>query len=201
VDATSTRKTILKKLRMTQIDQAAWDEFYGIYWKLVLRVALQTGLSHADAQEVVQNTFIKVAKNIRNFEYDPNKGKFRNWLCLIAKQQAANLFRKAKPQNNISETEMRRLPDRANEWDAIWNREEEKHLLAIVLARVKTKVKPEQFQIFYAHCIKGLGTKEVAELQDVSANKVYLAKHRVLPIFEDELKQVKQDGDEVPKAD
>lgn len=178
---------------MTQIDQAAWDEFYGIYWKLVLRVALQTGLSHADAQEVVQNTFIKVAKNIRNFEYDPNKGKFRNWLCLIAKQQAANLFRKAKPQNNISETEMRRLPDRANEWDAIWNREEEKHLLAIVLARVKIKVNPEQFQIFYAHCIKGMGTKEVAELQDVSANKVYLAKHRVMPIFEDELKQVNID--------
>jgi RNA polymerase sigma-70 factor (ECF subfamily) len=158
-------------------------------------VALQTGLSHADAQEVVQNTFIKVAKNIRNFEYDPNKGKFRNWLCLIAKQQVANLFRKAKPQNNISETEIRRLPDGANEWDAIWNREEEKHLLAIVLARVKTKVNPEQFQIFYAHCIKGMGTKEVAELQDVSANKVYLAKHRVMPIFEDELKQVNKDED------
>ena len=186
---------------MTQTDQSAWDEFYGIYWKPVHRVALQAGLSHADAQEVVQNTFIKVAKNIRNFEYDPGKGKFRNWLCLIAKQQAANLFRKSKPQNDISETEIRRLPDGANDWDVIWNREEEKHLLAIVLARVKTKVKPEQFQIFYAHCIKGLGTKEVAELQDVSANKVYLAKHRVLPIFEDELKQVKQDEGGVSGSD
>ncbi len=196
MDAPGTRKTILKKLRMTQTDQDAWDEFYEIYWKLVHSVALKAGLSHADAQEVVQNTFIKVAKNIRNFEYDPGKGKFRNWLCLIARQQAANLFRKSGPGKDVSDTEIQRLPDKTNDWDAIWNKEEEKHLLAIVLAQVKTKVKPKQFQIFYAHCIKGLGAKEVTELQDVSANEVYLAKHRIMPIFEDELKQVKQDEDE-----
>ncbi len=49
----------------------------------------------------MQNTFIKVSKNIRNFEYDPGKGKFRNWLCLIAKQQAANLFRKSEPKKDV----------------------------------------------------------------------------------------------------
>ena len=144
----------------------------------------------------MQNTFIKVSKNIRNFEYDPGKGKFRNWLCLITKQQAANLFRKSEPKKDVSDTEIQRLPDKANDWDAIWDKEEEKHLLAIVLARVKTKVKPKQFQIFCAHCIKGLGAKEVTALQDVSANEVYLAKHRVMPIFEEELKLVKQDEDE-----
>ena len=65
-----------------------------------------------------------------------------------------------------------------------------------MLARVKTKVKPKQFQAFCAHCIKRLGAKEVTALQDVSANEVYLAKHRVMPIFEEELKLVKQDEDE-----
>ena len=203
MDVPGTRKTILKKLRMTQMDQDAWKEFYAIYCKLVFNVALQAGLSHADAEEVVQNTFIKVGKNIQKFEYDPHKGKFRNWLCLIAKQQAANLFR--KPSSNvsssgrskaISDAEIQCLPDKANDWDAIWDEEEKRHLLAIALARAKTKVNPKQFRVFYAHCIKGLGTKEVIGLLEVSANEVYLAKHRVMPIFEDELRQVQQDENE-----
>ena len=157
-------------------------------------MALQAGLSHADAQEVVQNTFIKVAKNIRKFDYDPRKGKFRNWLCLIAKQQAANLFRQSPAKKDVSDTEIRRLPDQANDWDAIWDEEEQKHLQVIVLARLKRKVSEKNFQIFCAHCIKGLGVKEVTELQNVSANEVYLAKNRLMPIFESELKLVQEES-------
>jgi len=183
-----TRKTILNRLRMTQTDQIAWDEFYKIYWKLVHSVALKAGLSHADAQEVVQNTFIKIGKNIRNFEYDPRKGKFRNWLCLIAKQQAANLFMKSSPQNNISDTEVNRLPDTANDWETIWDTEERRHLQSIALSGLKTKVSNKDFRIFYAHCIEGLKTNEVVEQQNVTANEVYIAKHRLTPIYESELK-------------
>ena len=113
-------------------------------------------------------------------------------MCLIAKQQAANLFRKSVHTRDVSDTEIRRLPDKANDWDTIWNVEEQKHLQIIALAQLKTKVSKKDFRIFLAHCIKGLGTKEVTELQDVSANEVYLAKHRVLPKFEDELRQAQQ---------
>ena len=116
---------------MTKTDQHAWDEFYAIYWKLVHSVALQAGLSHADAQEVVQNTFIKVAKNIKKFEYDPRKGKFRNWLCLIAKQQTANLFRKSGPKKDVSDTELNRLPDKVNDWDAISSSEKFASTIAV----------------------------------------------------------------------
>ncbi len=188
MDVPGTRKTILKKLQMTQTDQVAWNEFYAIYWKLVYSVALQAGLSHSDAQEVLQNTFAKVAKNIRKFDYDPSRGKFRNWLCLIAKQQAANLFRKSGPTRDASDTEIRRLPDKANDWDTIWDLEEQKHLQSIALAGLKTKVSKKDFKIFCAHCIEGLKTNEVVERHTVTANEVYLAKHRVRPIFESELK-------------
>ena len=112
MDVPGTRKTILNRLRMTQTDQIAWDEFYKIYWKLVHSVALKAGLSHVDAQEVVQNTFIKVAKNIGKFEYDPRKGKFRNWLCLIAKQQAAG----ASHNRNIAPYLQEIATRRADPW-------------------------------------------------------------------------------------
>ena len=177
---------------MPQTDQDAWDKFYAIYWKLVYKVALQAGLNHADAQEVVQNTFVKVAKNIQDFDYDPVKGKFRNWLCLIAKQQAINLFRRSEPQSKGLDLEVRQLPDKANNWDRIWDEEEKKHLLAIVLTRVRDKLKPKQYEIFHGHCIKGMGVKEVAELQGVTPNDVYVTKHRVMPIFEEALKRAQQ---------
>ena len=38
-----------------------------------------------------------------------------------------------------------------------------------------------------AHCIKGMAVEEVSELLEVSANEVYLAKSRVMPMFEEEI--------------
>ena len=52
---------------------------------------------------------------------------------------------------------------------------------------MKEKVNPKPYQIFLAHCIKGMSVAEVAQLMEVSANEVYLAKSRVMPLFEEEI--------------
>ena len=96
MDAAGTRKTLINRLRQTNSDTRSWSEFYNLYWKLVYSVALKAGLSETDAEDVVQETFLKVSKSIKKFEYDPSKGRFRSWLCLITKQQVANHYRKAK---------------------------------------------------------------------------------------------------------
>ena len=57
---------------------------------------------------------------------------------------------------------------------------------------MKTKVKPKPYQIFLAHCIKGMDVKEVANIMEVSANEVYLAKSRVMPLFEREIQELSE---------
>ena len=194
MDAASTRKTLIERLRKTNSDTRSWSEFYDLYCKLVYSVALKAGLSPTDSEDVVQETFLKVSKHIKKFDYDRRRGRFRNWLCLIAKQQVANHYRKTKnlPElpsfwNEDPDKPFNEIPDPTNQWDEIWEEEHRNHTLRLALTRLKDKVNPKPYQIFLAHCIKGMSVGEVAELMEVSANEVYLAKSRVMPLFEEEI--------------
>ena len=194
MDDSATRKTLINRLRKTNSDTRSWAEFYDLYHRLVRSVALKAGLSQTDAEDVVQETFFKVSKSIQKFEYDPSKGRFRSWLCLITKQQVANHYRKARklPElpafwNEDPDEPPVDIPDPTNNWEAIWEAEDHKHTIHLALTRLKTKVKPKPYQIFLAHCIKGMDVKEVANIMEVSANEVYLAKSRVMPLFEEEI--------------
>jgi RNA polymerase sigma-70 factor (ECF subfamily) len=198
-----TRKTLIARLRITNSDTRSWAEFYDLYWKLVYSVALKAGLSPSDAEDVVQETFLKVSKHIKKFEYDPHKGRFRNWLCLITKQQVANHYRKSKklPElpsfwNEDPDKPFTEIPDPTNQWDDIWEAEDHKHTMHLAMTRLQDKVKPKQYQIFRAHCIKGMSVESVTEILEVSANEVYLAKSRVMPLFEEEVRAltVKDEG-------
>jgi RNA polymerase sigma factor (sigma-70 family) len=195
MDPAGTRKTLINRLRQTNSDTRSWSEFYELYWKLVYSVARKAGLSETDAEDVVQETFLKVSKSIKKFDYDPSKGRFRNWLCLITKQQVANHYRKSKnlpplPSNWNEDPDKpaRDIPDPTSDWDSLWESEDRKHTMHLALTKLKDKVKPKPYQIFLAHCIKGMPVKEVASLLEVSDNEVYLAKSRVMPLFEEEIK-------------
>jgi len=52
-------------------DRKRWQQFFDSYWKLIHRGAGQAGLTESEAQEVVQETLITVAKKIDQLKYDP----------------------------------------------------------------------------------------------------------------------------------
>jgi DNA-directed RNA polymerase specialized sigma24 family protein len=60
-------------------------------------VALKSGLSEAEAQEVVQETLLRVAKKVKDFQYDRARGSFKGWLLQLTGWQIANQSRKRLP--------------------------------------------------------------------------------------------------------
>ncbi len=56
-------------------------------------------LSHDDANDVLQNTFIKVWTSIENFRGD---SKLSTWLYRIAVNEGITFLNKQRTQNNIS---------------------------------------------------------------------------------------------------
>src|SRR2546428_11792243 len=87
----ATRRSLVERLADWG-DQLRWQEFFDTYSKLIYSAARQSGLTDAEAQEVVQETVITVAKNIGKLKYDPAIGSFKGWLLQITRWRIADQF-------------------------------------------------------------------------------------------------------------
>ena len=90
----NTRPTLLNRLRDGS-DTMAWSEFFGCYWPVVFSYARHRGCSEHTAQEVVQDVMLTVFEKRDVFQYDPAKGRFRNWLHRIVNNRVAEQRRRA----------------------------------------------------------------------------------------------------------
>ena len=92
-DLLATRRSLLARLKNAD-DQTGWRQFFDTYWTLLYRVAIQSGLTDAEAQDAVQETIIAVSQHIGEFRYDPVRCSFKSWLLLLTRQRIVHQFRK-----------------------------------------------------------------------------------------------------------
>ena len=200
-DLIPTRRTLLTRLKNWG-DQAGWQEFFDTYWRLIYSVAAKAGLTDAEAQEVVQETFLEVAKKMPGFHYDPALGSFKGWLLHTTQWKISAQFKRRRrerreirlpEENGTATSALERLPDPISlDWDEVWETEWERNLLEAALEKVKLRVSPAQFEIFYLHVLKERPVREVAATLEVSAGQVYLARHRVGRLLKSELRRLRQ---------
>src|SRR5438876_1995300 len=88
-----TRWSLLHRLKDLD-DQQSWRQFFDLYWRLIYGVAIKAGLRDAEAQEAVQETIIAVARNMPEFQADPQAGSFKGYLLTITRRRIADQFRK-----------------------------------------------------------------------------------------------------------
>ncbi len=201
-----TRQSFLSRLRDWE-DDGSWQEFFDNYWRFIYRAALRTGLSDAEAQDVVQETILSVAKRMPGFKYDPESGSFKNWLLLITRRRIGDYLQReqrqklcagrTKDENTRRRRACRRtltaLPDpTSSSLDQFWEAEWECNLISAALDRVKVRVSPRQFQIFDCHVVQQWPAAEVARALNVSIGKVYLAKCRISVLLRKEITRLKK---------
>ncbi len=195
----ATRSSLIHRLKDWG-DAAGWQDFFDTYWKLIYAVAIKAGLSDAEARDVVQETVVAVARQMRAGGYDGERGSFKNWLCLITRRRIVDHFRRrtdpelkhVSRESTGSRTDtVARAPDPASlEVDGVWDEEWRKNLLDAAVERVKRQVAPKQFQIFDLSVLRDLPVAEVTRLLRVNAAQVYLARHRVGRLIKREAKRL-----------
>ena len=193
-DSISTRATLLERLRQWD-DHSGWQEFFNTYWRLIHRVARKAGLNEHEAQEVVQETVITVARNMPDFRYEPARCGFKSWLMNLTRWRIVDqIRRRARIEHRTCSSAIldERIEDAPDPdgcgLESIWDQEWQTHLLEAATERVKKRVAPKQYQMFYLHALKELPVGEVARRVGTSVGAVYLAKHRVGRIFRSEFK-------------
>ena len=200
----ATRWTLIERLKNWD-DQESWRQFFDTYWKLIYGVAVKSGLTHPEAQDVVQETVMSVCKSMHTFKADPAYGSFKAWLLNLTRWRITDQFRKRRRGVNAREelpksgangdttstpVEERVSDPAVNALEAIWNDEWEKHIVDAALEKVKQQSSAKHYQIFYLQAIKQIKSTKVAETLNVNVDQVYLIKHRLTKIFEEALKEL-----------
>lgn len=193
-----TRRSLIERLRDLD-DQPSWREFFETYWKLIYGAAIRAGLSDHEAEDVVQETVIGVARKMESFRYDPSVCSFKGWLMHVTRCRIADQFRRRRPQNvplaapradTTADTTLNLHDPAADVLEGIWNEEWQKNLVDVAMDRVRRRVNPEHYQIFHLHAVKGLGVRDVAKLTGASLPKVYVTYHRIAKLVKAEVRRL-----------
>ena len=197
-----TRQSLLSRLR--EWDSTGWREFFDTYWRLIYNVARKAGLADAEAQDVVQNTFIYLTRRMPEFHYDPARGSFKSWLRVVTRSRISVHRRQARTKPLIrdpapgrdGESVLEEIPDPAGDvLDEVWQREWEENLVNTALRRLRAKVSARQLLIFHLASVEGLPLTQVAKKLDVSLAQVYLARHRVGKLLKAEVRRFREEAE------
>jgi RNA polymerase sigma factor (sigma-70 family) len=191
----ATRSSLLQRLKTVE-DDDSWREFVRTYCDLIRRLALSASLTQDEAEEVLQEVLISVARNIADFRYDRNVCSFKRWLSNITRWRITSQQRKRWRQKLMVEIApganatdlLEQIPNPEDlqpeyQLDADWGR----GVLEAALARVKARANPKHYQIYFLHVLKGKPSADVCRHLNVSQGQVYLAKLRVGRLIEKEL--------------
>jgi RNA polymerase sigma factor (sigma-70 family) len=199
-DTIPTQPSLLIRLKDLD-DQGSWQQFFETYWRLIFNLARKAGFNESEAEDIVQETFVRVARHIPEFQYDPNLGSFKSWLLQITRTRIYDALRRkhAKidttfvPREVRLETGLSESRQNDHALEAIWDIEWKDHLLKVALDKLKAASDVRQFQIFHLHVIKGVKARLVARRLGARLHEVYVAKYKLSRRLKKELKKAEDE--------
>jgi len=162
-------------------DFEAFEELVDRYEKQVYNTGYNMLRNAQDAEEVLQETFLKVFDKLYQFE---GKSSFSTWLYRIATNEALMLLRKRKPVTLVSLEEplgddyrqqiRRDLVDWSTSPQDLYLKKEFQEKIDYILLTL-----PENYRaVFVLRDIQGLSAKEVSEILGITIATVKARLHR-----------------------
>jgi RNA polymerase sigma-70 factor (ECF subfamily) len=175
-------------------NDAGWREFYDRYAPAIRRHACASGLSETEAEDVVQETMMKVTRYLPRFEYDRTVCRFRTWLNQIVNQRIFESLQQRK-RGVFSESSLDELHEAVHATevtadDPVAQADAERRLLEACLARVRAKAKPRHWQVFEAHALHGFSAQKTARLHNTTAANVWVIRHRLVKALRSEWRRL-----------
>lgn len=174
----TTNPSLLIRLRDVQ-DQQAWALFVEVYGPVIFSYCRRRNLQVSDASDVSQEVFAVLSKSLPTFEYQSERGRFRDWLGLVTHRELIRFWKRKERAQRVhaqsGHMEVETIEDTEG-----WENHFHSELLQQSLKRVKGSFESETWQIFERIWIKGETASEVANSLGVKIGSVYVAKSRVL---------------------
>jgi RNA polymerase sigma-70 factor, ECF subfamily len=180
-------------------DVAAFSELVQRYDRRVFRMAKQITQNDDDAEDVLQETFLKAYTHLDDFQ---GNSKFYTWLVRIAVNEALMKLRKRRSDRTVPLDEpIDTGEDEVAREIAVWDQNPEESYsreeLARILDEAVQSLKPAYRTVFVLRDIEELSIEETAEALGLSISAVKSRLLRARLQLRDKLtRQFKKKGDD-----
>ncbi len=187
-----TSLTLMMRVQQNPADPRAWDDFVERYQPMIRAWCVRWGSQACDADDVTQQVLLKLLTAMKEFRHEPGSG-FRGWLKTVTHNAWLDFAR--RPKNGQGAAGLDAIADSS---DALADLEKEmqqafeRELLELAMRRVEERVKPNTWQAFRLTSIESLSGAEAAERLNVPVSSVFVAKHRVLKLLEEEVRKLRR---------
>ena len=155
-------------------DIGAFESLVRRYDRNVFRIAQHITQNREDAEDVVQDAFLKAYQNLGQFQ---GQSKFYTWLVRIAVNEALMRLRRRRPERMVSidedvKTEEDSMPREIADWSPNPEQLYTQSELKDILGKTIQGLPPSFRTVFVLRDVEGLSTEETASALELSVPAV-----------------------------
>ena len=172
---------LIKRLQEKKTSSEAFKELVSLYKERLYWHIRNMVKDHEDTHDVLQNTFIKVFKNIHNFK---GESKLFSWMYRIATNEAISFLNKRAKRNQISSEDLQQQLIANLESDVYFEGDE----IQLKLQKAIASLPAKQQQVFNMKYFQELKYREMSEILETSEGALKASYHHAAKKIEEYLK-------------
>jgi len=174
IQSKATETAVSDELALVQAakqgDVGAFEQLVKRYDRNIFRIAQHITQNREDAEDVVQDAFLKAYENLDQFQ---GNSKFYTWLVRIAVNESLMKLRRRKTSKTVSmdedvETEEGSMPREFADWSPNPEQQYGQSELSEILRKTIQGLPASFRTVFVLRDVEGLSTEETAEMLNLS---------------------------------
>lgn len=175
--STKTSATLLSEIRDTGSEEA-WAAFESRYREMLVRFCRSLGVQHADSEDIIQGVFSKLLTGLKTFEYDPARGRFRDYLFRCVRSSLSDWAARPKPAGWSVVPEDGANLSGGQATDQLLEQEWVSHHYRLALEAVRHRVDPNSIAVLEA-TLTGAAVQHIASSTGLTEQAVYKVQQRM----------------------
>jgi len=169
--------TLVASLKNKKTKESAFKELVKQYKERLYWHIRKIVISHDDADDVLQNTFVKVFKNIDNFK---EESKLYSWMYRIATNESISFLNKKAKRNNVDISDYQQQLVSNLESDQWFSGSE----IQIILQKAIATLPQQQQLVFKMKYFDEMKYQEISDILETSVGGLKASYHHAVKKIE-----------------
>ena len=173
-------------------DETAWEEFVQIYSPIVYEFIRRRSIQASDAADITQEVLLRLARCIKDFQYDSTRGLFRDFVARIVINEIRRQIHKDGRRPHSSDLLDHQVEE--TQTHSEWNEHFQQAIFQTAMQRCQPHYSDQTWELFQRSWVSDEPIESVIKNTGCSREQVYVARSRVLKRLRQEVSVLADDA-------